>query len=40
MYRARGGEGFVVRPDGCPGPRAAPVSGPDVTACLDALFLP
>ncbi|MFF9783089.1 FAD-dependent monooxygenase [Streptomyces nigrescens] len=38
MYGARGGEGFLIRPDGYLGLRDAPVSGPGLVAHLALTF--
>ncbi|WP_432146287.1 FAD-dependent monooxygenase [Streptomyces sp. bgisy084] len=38
MYGARGGEGFLIRPDGYLGLREAPVSAPGLTAHLALTF--
>ncbi len=38
MYGARGGEGFLIRPDGYLGLRDAPVSGPALVAHLALTF--
>ncbi|WP_328540064.1 FAD-dependent monooxygenase [Streptomyces sp. NBC_00344] len=40
MYGARGGEGFLIRPDGYLGFRGDPVGGPELTAHLNAIFRP